>query len=314
VERLGGTSPAYEKDLLRDENDIVTAHFRRSCQSLERAARDVSLRAAIYAIADAITRAFRNNGKLLIAGNGGSAADAQHIAGEFLARLNFDRHPLPAIALSTDTSVLTAIGNDYGFEQVFERQVRGLGRPGDVFLAISTSGRSPNVLTALKAAREIGMTTIGFTGDGRRDMSAHVGRDAARSADPHCGRAFYLRPGGTRFVWRAGGRVFRLNVIHRTIRGSRWRVEFACVRVASSGLPTVHAQSQVDFGGSRHESTNSAPMTGAKINATNRHITLLQRAYRCDQARSTCGTNDALIRQAANLSGGDRNWRRQDYP
>jgi D-sedoheptulose 7-phosphate isomerase len=173
VERLGRMSPAYEKDLLRDENDIVTAHFRRSCQSLERAARDVSLRAAIYAIADAITRAFRNNGKLLIAGNGGSAADAQHIAGEFLARLNFDRHPLPAIALSTDTSVLTAIGNDYGFEQVFERQVRGLGRPGDVFLAISTSGRSPNVLTALKAAREIGMTNIGFTGDGLRDLSAN---------------------------------------------------------------------------------------------------------------------------------------------
>jgi D-sedoheptulose 7-phosphate isomerase len=156
-----------------DENDIVAAHFRRSCESLEHAANDARLRALIYAIADVITQAFRNGAKLLIAGNGGSAADAQHIAGEFLSRLNFDRPSLPAIALTTDTSVLTAIGNDYGFDQVFERQVRGLGRPGDVFLAISTSGRSPNVLAALKAAREIGMTTIGFTGDGPRDMSAY---------------------------------------------------------------------------------------------------------------------------------------------
>ncbi|MGZ8402268.1 MAG: SIS domain-containing protein, partial [Rhodoplanes sp.] len=78
-----------------------------------------------------------------------------------------------AIALTTDTSVLTAIGNDYGFDRVFERQVRGLGRPGDIFLALSTSGRSPNVICALKAAREMGMVTIGFTGDGRRDMTAY---------------------------------------------------------------------------------------------------------------------------------------------
>ena len=114
----------------------------------------------------------RKGGKLLIAVNGGSAADAQHIAGEFLSRLNFDRNPLPAIALSTDTSVLTAIGNDYGFESLFERQIRGLGRRGDVLLVISTSGRSPNIIMALKAAREIDVTTIGFTGDGQREMSA----------------------------------------------------------------------------------------------------------------------------------------------
>src|SRR6185295_18040517 len=107
----------------------------------------------------------RAGNKLLLAGNGGSAADAQHIAGEFLSRLNFDRNPLPAIALTTDTSVLTAIGNDYGFEKAFERQVRGLGRAGDVFIAISTSGASPNILAALKAARELGVVTIGFTGN-----------------------------------------------------------------------------------------------------------------------------------------------------
>jgi len=156
-----------------DQDDMVAAHFRRSCETLERAAADAKLRAAIYAIADVIARAFRNGGKLMIAGNGGSAGDAQHIAGEFLSRLNFDRNPLPAIALTTDTSVLTAIANDYGFERAFERQVRGLGRTGDVLIAISTSGRSPNVLAALRAARKIGISTVGFTGNGERDMAAY---------------------------------------------------------------------------------------------------------------------------------------------
>jgi D-sedoheptulose 7-phosphate isomerase len=153
--------PAKE---LRTQNDMVAEHFRRSCETLSRAAEDADLRAAIHAIAAVITDAFRGGHKLLIAGNGGSAADAQHIAGEFLSRLNFDRNPLPAIALTTDTSVLTAVGNDYGFEQTFARQVRGLGKPGDVFIAISTSGRSPNVIAALQAARDGGLTTIGFTG------------------------------------------------------------------------------------------------------------------------------------------------------
>jgi D-sedoheptulose 7-phosphate isomerase len=148
----------------RAENDPVAEHFRRSCETLARAADDAELRAVIHNIAETITAAFRGGQKLLIAGNGGSAADAQHIAGEFLSRLNFDRNPLPALALTTDSSVLTAIGNDYGFERTFERQVRGLGKHGDVFIAISTSGRSPNVIAALKAAREGGLTTIGFTG------------------------------------------------------------------------------------------------------------------------------------------------------
>ena len=151
---------------------MVAAHFRRSCETLERAAGDVELRSAIHAIAEAITKSFRGDGKLLLAGNGGSAADAQHIAGEFLSRLNFDRNPLPAVALTADSSVLTAIGNDYGFDRAFERQVRGLSRPGDVFVAISTSGRSPNIIAALQAARAIGVTTIGFSGAGERDMKA----------------------------------------------------------------------------------------------------------------------------------------------
>jgi D-sedoheptulose 7-phosphate isomerase len=150
----------------RSQNDPVAEHFRRSCETLSYAADDLNLRAKIYEIAETITAAFHGGHKLLIAGNGGSAADAQHIAGEFLSRLNFDRNPLPAIALTTDSSVLTAIGNDYGFERTFERQVRGLGKPGDVFIAISTSGRSPNVIAALKAAREGGLTTVGLTGSG----------------------------------------------------------------------------------------------------------------------------------------------------
>jgi D-sedoheptulose 7-phosphate isomerase len=144
--------------------DAVSRHFSGSRELLDRVANDRDFLAAVGGIADRIAQTLRAGGKLLIAGNGGSAADAQHVAAEFLSRFGFDRNPLPAIALSTDTSVLTAIGNDYGFERVFERQVRGLGRKGDALIAISTSGRSPNVIAALKAARETGMTTIGFSG------------------------------------------------------------------------------------------------------------------------------------------------------
>jgi D-sedoheptulose 7-phosphate isomerase len=144
--------------------DAVSRHFSASRELLERVANNPDFLGEVGAIADRIARTLREGGKLLIAGNGGSAADAQHVAAEFLSRFGFDRSPLPAIALTTDTSVLTAIGNDYGFEQIFERQVRGLGRKGDALIAISTSGRSPNVIAALKAAREIGVTTIGFSG------------------------------------------------------------------------------------------------------------------------------------------------------
>jgi D-sedoheptulose 7-phosphate isomerase len=126
----------------------------------------------IVAAAAAIVAALNGGGKLLVLGNGGSAADAQHIAGEFLSRLYYDRSPTAAIALTTDSSVLTAIGNDYGYERVFERQVRGLGRPGDVLIAISTSGRSPNILAALRAAREGGLVVIGFTGRDGGDMAS----------------------------------------------------------------------------------------------------------------------------------------------
>lgn len=150
---------------------FVSAHLQASVKALEAASADPEMGTTIVAIAAVISDAMRNGGKLLIAGNGGSAGDAQHIAGEFLSRLNFDRSPLAAIALTTDTSVITAIGNDYGFDKVFERQVRGLARRGDVFLAISTSGRSPNIVRALEAAREMEVATVGFTGNGSREMN-----------------------------------------------------------------------------------------------------------------------------------------------
>ncbi|MEX0753012.1 MAG: D-sedoheptulose 7-phosphate isomerase [Xanthobacteraceae bacterium] len=154
------------------DSKIVQDYFSRSSRLLEQAADSRDLLDAVGAIADRIAATLRAGGKLLFAGNGGSAADAQHLAAEFLSRFARDRNPLPAIALTADTSVLTAIGNDYGYEHVFARQVRGLGRMGDTFIAISTSGRSPNVLAALKAAREIGLTTIGFTGGNGADMRA----------------------------------------------------------------------------------------------------------------------------------------------
>ncbi len=154
-----------------DRLDSVAQHFARSREVLDAAGTDRKLLAVVAEIAAAIVRSYRNGGKLLIAGNGGSAADAQHIAAELLSRFKLERSALPAIALTTDTSVLTAIGNDYGFDHVFERQIRGLGHRGDVFLAISTSGRSPNVLRGLGAAREIGLTTVGLTGCGGSDMA-----------------------------------------------------------------------------------------------------------------------------------------------
>jgi len=109
-------------------------------------------------------KAYQSGGKLLIGGNGGSAADAQHIAGELVSRFYFDRPALPAIALTTDTSILTAIGNDYGYGNLFSRQIEGNGKEGDVFLAISTSGNSKNILKGIQVAKKMGIHVIGLTG------------------------------------------------------------------------------------------------------------------------------------------------------
>jgi len=146
------------------------SYLLQSQKALSAAAESQEFLGRVAAISEAIVNCFKAGGKVLLAGNGGSAADAQHIAGEFLSRLNFDRNPLAAIALTVDTSVLTAIGNDYGYEQVFERQVHGLGKPGDVFIGISTSGRSPNILRALRKARELGLVTVGFCGARKGEM------------------------------------------------------------------------------------------------------------------------------------------------
>ena len=148
----------------QESKDPIGAHLKLSLAALERANNDPALLASARAIAVAIINALRSGNKILLIGNGGSAADAQHIAAEIIGRYKQDRPAYAAIALTTDTSALTAIANDYGFEQVFARQVEGLGQRGDVLLALSTSGRSPNILAALRTARERGLVTIGFTG------------------------------------------------------------------------------------------------------------------------------------------------------
>ena len=161
----------------KDSKDPITAHMARSLAGLERATQDSSLDAAARRIAAATVAALRTGNKLLIIGNGGSAADAQHIAAEIVGRYKRDRPAYAAIALTTDTSALTAIANDYGFEQVFAHQVAGLGRRGDVLLALSTSGRSANILAALRTARERGLVTVGFTGskgEGLRALCDHL--------------------------------------------------------------------------------------------------------------------------------------------
>src|SRR5437660_2262477 len=142
----------------------IVEYLVQSRNAVQATIEDPAFVRTIEQIVDCFYRALTAGCKVLLAGNGGSAGDAQHLAGEFLSRLNYDRAPVAAVALTTDSSVLTAIGNDYGYERVFERQVLGLGRPGDVLIGISTSGRSPNILRAIDAARRKGLTVVGFTG------------------------------------------------------------------------------------------------------------------------------------------------------
>ena len=119
-----------------------------------------------------MAQSLADGGKILVCGNGGSAADAQHMTGELLGRFLMERPSLPAVALTVDSSTLTAVGNDYGFDDVFSRQVQGLGRPGDVLVAISTSGNSANVVKAIEAAHACGMVVVGFTGKGGGRMAS----------------------------------------------------------------------------------------------------------------------------------------------
>jgi D-sedoheptulose 7-phosphate isomerase len=143
-------------------DDIIKRIFRESSQLKEAFLRD-NLEKIIRTV-DVITEALKKGNKVLLFGNGGSATDAQHIAGEFVNRFLIERPPLPAIALTTDTSVLTSIGNDYDFSEIFSKQIRALGQEGDIAWGFSTSGGSVNVVKALEAAKKMGLVTIGFTG------------------------------------------------------------------------------------------------------------------------------------------------------
>jgi D-sedoheptulose 7-phosphate isomerase len=158
---LGNDAPVSEP---------ILDYLRASRDTLDAAISDPEFVATIAAITDRVCTALAAGNKVLFAGNGGSAGDAQHLAAELMSRFYYDRPAAAGMALSVDTSVLTAIANDYGYDRVFERQVQGLGRPGDVLIALSTSGRSPNILKALAAARAGGLVAIGFTGGSGGNM------------------------------------------------------------------------------------------------------------------------------------------------
>jgi D-sedoheptulose 7-phosphate isomerase len=164
-------APRLRRRVLDDTTmEPIYDHLRQSRDVVQAALDDRGFCNTVAAIVEVTANALASGHKLLIAGNGGSAGDAQHIAGELLSRLNYDRAPMAALALTTDSSVLTAIGNDYGYDRVFERQIRGLGNPGDVFVALSTSGRSPNILRAIEAARDRQIVVVGMTGRGGGEM------------------------------------------------------------------------------------------------------------------------------------------------
>lgn len=161
---------------MESQTEYIAASLTESIRVKQNVLSDVALVDRIRVVANECISAFRRGNRILIAGNGGSAADAQHIAAEFVSRFAYDRPGLPAIALTTDTSMLTAIGNDYGFDRLFARQLEANGRTGDVFIGISTSGNSPNVLNALAKCREMGIMSVGLCGSGGaiRERCDHV--------------------------------------------------------------------------------------------------------------------------------------------
>lgn len=146
-------------------DEYIKAHIAESIAIKQKILDDSTKLEQIKEVALRIAESYKNGHKTLLAGNGGSAADAQHIAGEFVSRFYFDRPGIPSIALTTDTSILTAIGNDYGYERLFARQVQAQGNKGDVFIGISTSGNSANILEALKVCKEKGILSVGLTGE-----------------------------------------------------------------------------------------------------------------------------------------------------
>lgn len=147
-----------------DMTSHMTSHFNDAIDAFKASSRELA--EPLSAAVDLVFGSLANNGKILACGNGGSAADAQHFIAELVGRFERDRLPLGGIALNTDTSILTAVGNDYGFDAIFERQVAALGQPGDVLVGISTSGNSPNVIRAIEAAHDRDMQVIALTGKG----------------------------------------------------------------------------------------------------------------------------------------------------
>ncbi|EGS8944794.1 D-sedoheptulose 7-phosphate isomerase [Campylobacter jejuni] len=152
-------------------NSYIKEHFTDSILVKEQILKDENLITLIKNASLEVIKAYRNGNKTLLAGNGGSAADAQHIAGEFVSRFYFDRPGIASIALTTDTSILTAIGNDYGYENLFARQVQAQGVKGDIFIGISTSGNSKNILKALDLCKQKGIISIGLSGANGGDMN-----------------------------------------------------------------------------------------------------------------------------------------------
>ncbi len=152
--------------------DFVKKEIESSVQVKLNLMQDPMAVDAVAKVTDEVIAAYRRGNKTILAGNGGSAADAQHIAAEFVSRFYFDRPGLPSIALSTDPSVVTAIGNDYGYENLFSRQMEAHGKSGDIFFAISTSGKSPNVLKAITVAKKIGVKTVALTSSKGSDMAS----------------------------------------------------------------------------------------------------------------------------------------------
>lgn len=151
---------------------LVEKQLAQSISTMQATLADAAIADTIVTIAELTAKSMLAGGRLLVAGNGGSAADAQHLVAEFVVRLVHNRPAMRAVALTTDTSIMTAAGNDFGFDCVFARQIEALGAPGDVFLGISTSGNSKNIIQALHQAKQMKITTIGFTGNGGGQMKA----------------------------------------------------------------------------------------------------------------------------------------------
>ena len=156
----------FNRFMIRSEimQNFIAGQIKRSYELKQRILQDNDILELISTVCGRAVEGYRDGKKVLVAGNGGSAADAQHIAGELVSRFYFDRPALAAIALTTDTSILTAIGNDYGYDSVFSRQIEANGVKGDMFIGISTSGNSPNIMKALEVCRDKGIITVGLTG------------------------------------------------------------------------------------------------------------------------------------------------------